>query len=155
MEFDIQASNNSRIVELELKLKLYSKFHDLSEKSFLMRFTGPSFGIASGFLTVSRRLALIIENLVKGLFGILGAPFFPKCELKIGARQLFVTAPAHALLLPFSILKAALQIVISTIFMAIYPETHTRLLLNSEKETLMKLDPTNKVLLKYDPDPVY
>jgi hypothetical protein len=124
MSFDMKISNQSRLIEDDLKASMYHKLHEASKKSRWMRLSGPAVGAVSGFATITARIALIGENLIKGLANLYLSPTSHKNYLR-GLEQIFILLPAHLIRLPFSCASALIGLFTKTLFMAAMPQTYT------------------------------
>lgn len=121
MNFNLQVSNQSSSTLHSLKASLYKNVYEATQKSQAMRLTGLGLGLSSGALTLSSRIGLIGENIIKGIGNIFGAPFSDKCKFSTGLKQLFFNAPKNIIILPFSCGYAIFEVFQNTLMMAINP----------------------------------
>lgn len=157
MDFSLDKCNQSRIQELELKLKLYEKLNEAAKnKTWWIRLSGPGAGLAVGSLTILRRLALIIENFVKGIFNIFGALVNHRnCKFTTGLKQLIVEIPRHIILLPFSTARGVLEVFDMMLGMLVFPERRTKELYKNADETLDDLIPGRQIMKGIKADLAY
>lgn len=126
MRFDLNISNQSEILEDKIKASFYQKLNAASKVTGFMRLTGIGVGVVSGLLTISKRIALIAENIFKGLLNIYGACCLKRGDLKLGMGQLIVVSTMHLAILPFSIFSAVLGMVIKPVKMLVDPVGFTK-----------------------------
>lgn len=121
--FSLSSSNQAESIEYFLKAALYKNLH----QDCLGRFTlGPLVvGVLDGIMTITKRVALIAENIFKGSVNIVGSPFFSTCKIGLGVSQLFGGTIKNIVLLPFSILSAGANLVTIPIGMAMNPMQFT------------------------------
>jgi hypothetical protein len=124
MKFSMKTLNQSQDVENYLKARMYQKLHTASKKTGWMRLSGPGVGLASGIMTIAKRVAAIGESIIKGVGNIACASFSKQCSLKHGLANIFIMLPKHVILLPFSIISAAIGLISKTICMATDPESY-------------------------------
>ncbi len=141
MRFNLEVSNQSVTIEHHIKAAMYQKLHDAAIITGWVRITGPVVGVVSGLLTIATRIAVMIENIIKGLANILGCPFVKGCKLGRGLKLLLVGAPANFIVLPFSCLSAALGLVGKTVYIAVKPEKYTNERLRQHSMHLKNNDP--------------
>lgn len=108
MGFDITNSNQSAILESRLKAALYESLKRKVEKRgkpciFLL---GIGYGISSSLMTVAKQIALIFENLLKGLINIFGCCCVNNATFLRGVKQLIWGTSSEIIILPFSLLTA-------------------------------------------------
>jgi hypothetical protein len=125
MKFSMKTLTQSQDVENYLKARMYQKLHAASKKTGWVRLTGPGVGLASGLMTIAKRVAIIGEAIIKGVGNLFGAPFSKQCSLKHGLANIFLVLPANILCLPFSITSAVVGLFSKTIFMACNPKSYT------------------------------
>ena len=80
--FDISNSNQSEAIETSVKAALYKSVYNTSRNARWIRLTGLGIGITVGVLKIARQVALIAENIVKGLGNIFGYFFDNRCSFK-------------------------------------------------------------------------
>lgn len=125
MNFNLQISNQSEILEDRFKASLYKQWHQASQKSKWVLLSGLPLGIISGISTIAKRVALIAEAIIKGAANILGSTFSPKCFFITGLGQLMLQVPKHIIILPFSFMSAGIGLITKTAYMAIDPAEYT------------------------------
>ena len=114
--FSLSSSNQAESIEYFLKAALYKNLH---QDCFLGLALGPLLvGVLDGVMTITKRVALIAENIFKGALNILGAPFFSSCKISRGVRQLIGGTLKNLAFLPFSVLSAGVNLCIIPIRMA-------------------------------------
>lgn len=110
MSFDIAISDQSKKLEDYLKASLYKSLNRKVEKrgKLCVFLLGVGCGISSSLLTIIKQVALIFENIIKGLINIFGCCFIKKASFFRGIEQLIWETPKESTILPFSILSATL-----------------------------------------------
>lgn len=124
--FSLSSNKQSETVEYFLKAALYKNLHKQTyQHPVLISFSSPVVAILDGIMTITKRVALIAENIFKGALNILGGLFFSKCKIGLGIRQLIGGTLKNVALLPFSILSAGFNLATITIPMAMNPMQFT------------------------------
>jgi hypothetical protein len=118
-----------------LKTGLYEKASEASEKSSLMRASGPLVAIASAALTLSQRVAGVVEPIIKGLANIFGSPFSKNCSALKGLKQIFIQLPVKVLSLALSPVEIGIGALVTTLGMAISPKGYADYRANDHKGT--------------------
>ncbi len=123
---DCNLQNFNQVYKLEkpIKLALYNAIKCGEKNPCYIRPFGVLIGAAEAIITVAIRLAMIVEDLFKGIADIIGSLFcIEKCRLLRGLFQL-ILIPKEIVYLPFSILYGILELVRSTLRLAFGPQSY-------------------------------
>lgn len=118
---NMQVNNQAAKLEHAFKAEMYSSLHTASN-TCIIRLIGIGVGVVSGFSTIVTRIALIAENLIKGIGNILCARYCENCKFRTGLNQLFIQVPKNVILLPFSIISAVLGVADKTLGVGFNPK---------------------------------
>ncbi len=119
--FDISNSNQSETIETSIKAALYKSVNNTSKNARWVRLTGLGIGIVSAVLKIARQVALIAENILKGLGNVFGYFFVNQCSFQKGLYQLLIETPKNVIILPFSVISASFEIFTHTVQIASDP----------------------------------
>lgn len=125
MHFDMRVSNQAEIFEDKMKASLYRKLNQVAKKTGWIRLTGPGIGIVSGVLTLFKRVALIGENVIKGITNLLTGLCLKEYNFKQGLIQTFYQIPKNAIIFPFAVVSAVIGLIAKPLFIALIPIQYT------------------------------
>ena len=123
MSFDITRCDQSECIDTKFKKDMFIFAFNTSEKTGFMR--ASSIGLKDGLLTVTKRVSLVAENILKGVLNIAGAPLRilgVQCSLQKGLIQILWQTPKHVVIFPFTVVSAVYNLVNTTIEIAIDPK---------------------------------
>ena len=139
MPFEFNHTMQSDIFFEGLKTSLYEKIAEASEKSSWMRASGPLVAIASAALTLSMRVAEVVESIIKGLANIFGSPFSEKCSALKGLKQIFISLPSNVFSLAIAPFEIGIGGIVTTFGMAINPRGYPIFRKNEHAKWLMQM----------------
>src|ERR1700733_15374705 len=105
MNFKVGDSTQSERLETRFKAAFYKELHIASTKSRWMRLSGLGVGGVSGLSSILKRIALLAENIIKGLANIIGSCFSKKFEFCWGVNQLLLQTTKHIFMLPIEVCR--------------------------------------------------
>ena len=131
MSFNLSHARQSSEIEHAIKARMYKSIYASAEKSKSnkrwIKLSGLGMGIVSGLLTVAKRIARIVESLLKGMINIIGSPFSDHCSAPLGLKQLFIETPFQIVVkLPVSLIMLVFSIPYKTVSFAVSPKSYAQ-----------------------------
>jgi hypothetical protein len=117
-------------IEAQLKVNVYGKMKSFSQNHpITIRVLSPIIGITAGFVTIARQIIQIAESallLLGSIFAALGQVKGVNPLLRLGFFVL--VTPIDILKLPFTVIYAALETVLVTLTILMFPQNRISLL---------------------------
>ncbi len=124
IKFDVSDTNQGISFFQDIKEEGYQKLIEFSgNHNTLVRFTGIPIFLCEFLLDLAIAVCMVVEPIIKGVANICGCPFFEKCKLSKGIKQIFLELPLNllfiAVLLP---LLTVGELILIPIGMVIFPD---------------------------------
>jgi hypothetical protein len=125
MEFKLNNSKQYACSVANVKFGMYSYLNDVSKNNRWVHISGPVVAVASAVLTISQRIGVVGETIIKGLANIFGSPFAKKCKFLNGLTQIFIKLPLNVIGLLFTPMEVAFGAIITTGSFLVSPEGYS------------------------------